>query len=52
LGFNKDIIHFKLIVETIFATYPIVQYPKTHFSKIPASHHPNWGEAHNLRLDV
>jgi len=33
---------------TNFAIYPILQYPKTHFSNIPPFHHSNWGEAPNL----
>jgi len=31
-----------------YAIYPILQYPKTHFSNIPAFHYSNWGEAPNL----
>jgi hypothetical protein len=31
-----------------FAIYPILQYPKTHFSNIPVFHYSNWGEAPNL----
>jgi hypothetical protein len=32
-----------------FAIYPILQFPITHFSNIPAFHHSNWGEAPNSK---
>jgi hypothetical protein len=34
--------------QRIFTIYPISQYPKTHFSNIPAFHHSNWGETLDL----
>ncbi len=48
---------FNFIVKTISAINPTLQYPKTHFSNIPAFQHSNrttlrlstgWGEAPNL----
>jgi len=36
------------IVGLNFAIYPILQFPKTHFSNIPAFHHSNWGKAPSL----
>ncbi len=49
MGFKRILFIFNFIVQTNFAIYPILQYPKTHFSKIPAFHHSNWGEAPNLK---
>jgi hypothetical protein len=38
---------FNFIVRMKFAIYPILQFPKTHFSNIPAFH---LGEAFNLAV--
>jgi hypothetical protein len=51
-GFSKDIVHFRLYPQDNSAIYPILQYPKTHFSNIPAFHHSNWGDAPNLSIEV
>jgi hypothetical protein len=34
-----------MFVQTDWAIYPRLQYPKTHFSNIPAFQHSNGGEA-------
>jgi len=47
-GFLKDIIYSEFYVGMNVALYPILQYPKTHFSNIPTFHHSNWGEAPSL----
>ncbi len=51
MGFKRILSILNFIVKTNFAIYPMLQYPKTHFSNIPAFHHSNWGEAPNLPLD-
>ncbi len=48
VGFQRILSILNVIVKLNFAIYPILQYPKTHFSNIPAFHHSNWGEAPNL----
>ncbi len=48
VGFQGKISILNFIVKMNFAIYPILQFPKTHFSNIPAFHHSNWGEAPNL----
>jgi hypothetical protein len=48
VGFQRILSILNFIAKTDFAIYPILQYPKTHFSNIPAFHHSNWGEAPNL----
>jgi hypothetical protein len=45
VGFQRILSILSFIVETNFAIYPILQYPKTHLSNIPLFHHSNRGEA-------
>jgi hypothetical protein len=40
--------YYNFIVNTNFTINPILHYPRTHYSIIPAFHHSNWGEAPNL----
>jgi hypothetical protein len=39
LGFQRIFSILNFIVKTNFAIYPILLYPKTHYSIIPAFHH-------------
>ena len=48
MGFQRILPILNFNVKTNFAIYPILQYPKAHFSNIPAFHHSNLGEAPNL----
>jgi hypothetical protein len=48
VGFQRKLSILNFIVKMNFAIYPILQFPKTHFSNIPAFQHSNWGEAPNL----
>jgi hypothetical protein len=59
VGFQRKLSILNFSVKMNFAICPILQYPKTHFSNIPAFHQSlrgrrpngpeaNWGEAPNL----
>jgi hypothetical protein len=47
-GFLMEKFILNVIVRMNFAISPILHYPKTHFSNIPALHHSNWGGAPDL----
>ncbi len=50
VGFQRILSILNFIVKPDFAIYPILQYPKTHYSAKASlrAHHSNWGEAPNL----
>ncbi|RZB36595.1 MAG: hypothetical protein SRB2_02091 [Desulfobacteraceae bacterium Eth-SRB2] len=48
VGFKRILASFNFIVNTNFTINPILHYPITHYSIIPAFHHSNWGETPNL----
>jgi hypothetical protein len=60
VGFQRILSILNFIVKTNFTIYPILQYPKTHYSAKASlraqysakaslrAHHSNWGEAPNL----
>ena len=43
--------NFNYTVTTNFAINAISQFPRTHYSIVPAFQYPNWGEAPNLVVE-
>jgi hypothetical protein len=48
MDFQRILPIVNVIVYPKFDSCLILEYPKTHFSNIPAFHYSNWGKALNL----
>jgi hypothetical protein len=49
MGFQRVFSILIIVIYTNFDAFPVLQYPKTHFSGIPAFHYSNLGKARNLK---
>jgi len=52
VDFQRILSILNFLIKTNFALYPILLYPKTHYSAKASlrAHHSNWGEVPNLGL--